>query len=162
MKNRDDIEIKYEEEMHNFGLITPSFTLILNGERIKGSFDAFAFMHSTLTKKRDIELMTCSCGVSGCAGIFYGTTVKVRRHTVEWRDIDCKFPKRFYSFDRATYELLTVWVRIVFGEIGLKASEGYFGDWGYDYPLHYFQTEADFNHAVVRDKAWILNKEVVW
>lgn len=58
----------------------------------------------------DFEPFTCSCGISGCAGIWNGILVKWRKNTVEWR-----LPKRikhgynfldksFYSFDREEYE----------------------------------------------------------
>lgn len=51
---------------------------------------------------------TCDCGVAGCAGIWDGIYVKIRKHTVEWRlkpDSGYDFlNQRFYSFDRVQYE----------------------------------------------------------
>lgn len=51
---------------------------------------------------------TCSCGEPGCAGIWNGILVKVRKNTVEWRcsnDDGYNFlPKKFYSFKREKYE----------------------------------------------------------
>lgn len=50
---------------------------------------------------------TCSCGVSGCAGIWDGIHMKVRGHTVEWRikkNAGYNFlPKLFFSFDKSEY-----------------------------------------------------------
>lgn len=54
------------------------------------------------------EPFTCSCGVGGCAGIWDGIYVKVRKHSVEWRcskrDGYGFMPKTFFSFDRKQYE----------------------------------------------------------
>lgn len=51
---------------------------------------------------------TCSCGVAGCAGIWDGIYVKIRKHTVEWKvregDGYDFLDQRFYSFDRVQYE----------------------------------------------------------
>ena len=53
------------------------------------------------------EPFTCSCGVSGCAGIWDGVHMKVRKHSVEWRvgkDMGYRFlPKRFFSFNKQQY-----------------------------------------------------------
>lgn len=78
--------------------------LILNGECVKGTFEPLSLLISSYYRICSIDLLTCSCGSAGCAGIFDGTEVKKRRHTVEWRDIDCGLPKRFYRFDRKEYE----------------------------------------------------------
>lgn len=51
---------------------------------------------------------TCSCSVPGCAGIWDGIYVKVRKHSVEWRakpSAGYKFlGKSFFSFERKGYE----------------------------------------------------------
>lgn len=52
---------------------------------------------------------SCSCGDAGCAGIWGGIKVRVRKHTVEWRiNKDDGYggflDKTFYSFDRRQYE----------------------------------------------------------
>jgi len=78
--------------------------LILNGECVTGTFDPLSLLISSYYRICFIDLMTCSCGSSGCAGVFEGTNVKKRKHTVEWRDVDCGLPKRFYRFDREEYE----------------------------------------------------------
>ena len=78
--------------------------LILNGECVTGTFDPLSLLVSSYYRICSIDLMTCSCGSSGCAGVFDGTEVKKRKHTVEWRDVDCGLPKRFYRFDREEYE----------------------------------------------------------
>jgi hypothetical protein len=53
------------------------------------------------------EPFTCSCGVSGCAGIWDGVHMKVRKKTVEWRvykGMGYDFlPKRFFSFNKQQY-----------------------------------------------------------
>lgn len=50
---------------------------------------------------------SCSCGVAGCAGIWDGIHVKMRKHSVEWRAKErdgYKFlGKQFFSFDRKQY-----------------------------------------------------------
>lgn len=79
--------------------------LILNNVEIKGTFNGVEFVGIFENyRKVDADILTCSCGHSGCAGIFYGTTVKRRRYTVEWRDIDCGLPKRFYKFNLSEYK----------------------------------------------------------
>ncbi|QDJ96511.1 hypothetical protein Xoosp13_325 [Xanthomonas phage Xoo-sp13] len=79
--------------------------LIINNEKVNGVFDVIRFITSFIAfKKVDTELLTCSCGNAGCAGIFYGTTIKIRKHSVEWRDIDCGFSKKFYSFNIHQYK----------------------------------------------------------
>lgn len=80
--------------------------LVLNGERIKGTFDPFEFAVPRY-KNANWYLMTCSCGIAGCGGYHYGINIKRRAHTVEWRDHEPKkdtFPKRFYAFNRSQYE----------------------------------------------------------
>tara|TARA_R110000744_G_C19371770_1_gene563140 strand:+ start:16608 stop:17105 length:498 start_codon:yes stop_codon:yes gene_type:complete len=53
-------------------------------------------------------LFSCSCGDAGCAGIWNGIRVKVRKNTVEWRvkkkDGYEFLDKTFYSFDHKQYE----------------------------------------------------------
>lgn len=103
MNKRDTIDVKYfcpEEPENNFydGVI-----LILNGEDVSGCFDAMSLVLSSHVKRSVWEILTCSCGIGGCAGIFDGTSIKTRRYTVEWRDIDSGLPKRFYSFDKKEY-----------------------------------------------------------
>ncbi len=92
-----DVQLHRSEDGNHY------ISLILNGLPVKGTFDAFDLISSTHYKHMLLELMTCSCGVPGCAGIFEGTYVKHRRFTVEWRDIDSGFPKKFYSFKVADY-----------------------------------------------------------
>lgn len=51
---------------------------------------------------------TCSCGDSGCAGIWDGIYVRPRKHSVEWRakreDGYGFLGKTFFSFERKAYE----------------------------------------------------------
>lgn len=64
------------------------------------------------TDRSSFYLFTCSCGEAGCAGIFNGILVKVRKNTVEWRINDEKtieiLGKKFFSFPRKEYEEATV------------------------------------------------------
>lgn len=105
MSKNDTIDIrvtkyrtdKYDELAHRIDLV-------LNGEVLSQCFDDFHVLASFMCYRQyTAEVLTCSCGVAGCAGIFYGTEIKVRKNTVEWRDIDSGLPKRFYSFSLANY-----------------------------------------------------------
>ena len=54
------------------------------------------------------EPFTCSCGISGCIGIYNGIMTKYRRYTIEWRtnEEDGYKPaifKRYYCFEKAQY-----------------------------------------------------------
>lgn len=116
--NIDLFECNADERYDNEGKLlsyvqadTPEYMLsvraVLNGEKQERAFDLWCFMQSR--KTREWEIFTCSCGIAGCAGIYDGIKVKVRKHTVEWR-LDLKHNsgynglKRFYSFDRKAYE----------------------------------------------------------
>lgn len=106
--------------------------LILNKERVAATFSPMALVVSFNNfKKVDEDILTCSCGVSGCAGIFYGTTIKVRRKTVEWRDIDSGLPKRFYSFDRNQYKSvvnkITEYLQYIASQNEMNNADGYYG-----------------------------------
>lgn len=103
MKNLDTIDVICGNETFECGTIVDYISLVLNGEVVKGTFDSMTFVCASDMKQGMLELMTCSCGVSGCAGIFDGTQVKRRRYTTEWRDVDCGFPKKFYSFLNTQY-----------------------------------------------------------
>lgn len=55
------------------------------------------------------EPFTCSCGISGCAGIYDGIYTRYRKHSIEWRiPEDCGYDrlldKTFYSFSRKQYQ----------------------------------------------------------
>lgn len=67
-------------------------------------------------------LFSCSCGAAGCAGIWDGIHVKVRKHSVEWRarkEYGYGFlNKQFYSFDRAQY---TKAIRSFFGWLKINS-----------------------------------------
>jgi len=52
---------------------------------------------------------TCSCGISGCVGIYDGIYSKHRKHSVEWRiprncGYDKILDKTFYSFSKRSYQ----------------------------------------------------------
>jgi hypothetical protein len=63
----------------------------------------------------DFEPFTCSCGISGCAGIFGGIYYKFRGKTIEWRIPDNMgygfLDKKFYKFDKKQYfsEIVKLW-----------------------------------------------------
>ena len=78
----------------------------LNGKKVDYTFDNTAFLRSC--KSSEQFMFVCSCGDAGCAGIWNGIGVKVRRYTVEWRIPEHSnytfLTKKFYSFDRIAYE----------------------------------------------------------
>lgn len=51
---------------------------------------------------------TCSCGVSGCAGIWDGIYIKERGYSIEWRakreDGYGFLPKTFFNFEKSQYK----------------------------------------------------------
>lgn len=74
-------------------------------------------------------LFSCSCGAAGCAGIWDGIHVKVRKNSVEWR-VKKKsgyqfLDKQFYSFDRKQY---TKALRSFFGWL-------YMNQWDFDHKV---------------------------
>lgn len=99
------------------------FNLIINGEEIKHytSYENLLRVNKSIDCYKDwdgqmfwhnreyslFQPFTCSCGDSGCAGIWDGIHMKVRGHTVEWRikkDAGYDFlPKLFFSFDKSEY-----------------------------------------------------------
>ena len=57
----------------------------------------------------NFEPFTCSCGVSGCAGIHDGIYTKYRKRSIEWRiprdmGYESILDKTFYSFSREQYQ----------------------------------------------------------
>ena len=108
--------------------------LVLNGEVIKRTFDVWGFCMATAFGPKLVtwEILTCSCGHAGCAGIWDGTMVKQRRYTVEWRDIDSGLPKRFYSFDKTAYHDTSKKAFQFMWEIAAKREED-----GADPSIHY-------------------------
>lgn len=114
--------------------------LVLNGELITAPFDPYEFIVSSLYKRVQCEILTCSCGVAGCAGIFHGTYVKHRRHTVEWRDIDCGLPKRFYSFDKNKYNKTVEEVKFLMEKVA-QYRQDYIKDDYYYGPVEFENVE---------------------
>ncbi len=104
------------------------FNLVLNDELIIGTTD-YKELIDTTTQKQCYESeyylpdyitelrnsheyslfypFTCSCGIAGCAGIWDGIHLKLRKHTVEWRvgkNMGYDFlGKRYFQFDRTEY-----------------------------------------------------------
>lgn len=81
----------------------------INGIKLPPIYD-FGILFSYKQKLTLSDIFTCSCGNSGCAGWFYGASIKNRKHTTEWRILDDKEQrdnfeiKRFYSFTRENYD----------------------------------------------------------
>jgi len=109
----DSIELNIsEDEEHN----TVVFKIIINGKEVKHYSDFMAFMlfskypfESYMNCRWSVfEPFTCSCGASGCAGIWRAITPKHRRFTVEWRvpkESGYGFlDKPFYQFGTWQYE----------------------------------------------------------
>lgn len=69
-----------------------------------------------------VNLLACSCGNAGCAGIDRPIQIKYRKKTIEWRVVDSKTVtilggNSFFSFDREQYftelkNLVRMWVRL--------------------------------------------------
>lgn len=100
--------LSYIPVTHHDGLQHSEITIacIIDDVEIPKAFDGGSFLLSA--KSGVYEIFTCSCGIAGCAGIWDGISVKVRRHTVEWRIPEgsnyAGLSKKFYSFDRKLYE----------------------------------------------------------
>lgn len=114
--------------------------LVLNGELIERPFDPYELIASTLYKRVQCEILTCGCGNAGCAGIFHGTYVKNRRSTVEWRDIDCGLPKRFYSFNKNQY-MNVVWGAKLLMQQVAKYRQDHIKDEYYYGPMNFANIE---------------------
>ena len=115
-----ELEVVYDEDFKQI-----KTSVIINSELVNHYTDLFAFFqHFQETNSREIEIIgkwkgrcsssfepfTCSCGVSGCAGIWEGVYQKTRKWTTEWR-IDDKdhngynfLDKSYYQFHRKSYE----------------------------------------------------------
>lgn len=105
----DRIDVELVRDTYEYdGKTYPNeyIAVLINGERISGSFDVFEFAVPRI-KNANWFLKTCSCGIAGCGGYFEGVNVKRRTMTVEWRDKEPSkdtFPRRFYAFNRSEYE----------------------------------------------------------
>lgn len=99
-------------------------SLILNDSPVKGTFDAYDLIGTMYAKRMLIELLTCTCGVPGCAGIFEGTKIKHRKYSVEWRDIDSGLPQKFYSFDVENYRATVNKARDIMYSIARERENG--------------------------------------
>lgn len=114
-------EGSYLTDKHRFLKVT----MLLNGEEVKWSrsVDPCSVALKSLDNRprygfwgelipgcswSSFEPFTCSCGDSGCIGIWDGIHVRVRKHSVEWRakkDDGYSFlPKTFFNFKRKQYE----------------------------------------------------------
>lgn len=128
-------------------------TLVLNGEPVNGTFDCWGFVLATEFKLNRFEVMTCSCGNAGCAGIWEGTNIKYRRRSVEWRDIDCRLPKRFYGFDRIAYGNVVLKTYYMMEDI-VRKREADGVDSDEMYGILSSCTMADFRYSWERSKKW--------
>lgn len=121
--NKDTIEYTVSLREHR-GLQIVELGVVLNDVGVKwpGYVDPYSILlksldHRPLDYWGDIihgarwsvfYPWSCSCGDAGCAGLWEGIYVKVRKYSVEWRiekNTGYDFlPKRFYSFQRTQYE----------------------------------------------------------
>lgn len=105
----DRIDVELVRDTYEYdGKTYPNeyIALLINGKRIEGIFDVLEFAVPRI-KNANWFIMTCSCGIAGCAGYFEGINVKRRASAVEWRDMEHKkntFSKPFHAFNRAEYE----------------------------------------------------------
>lgn len=155
MKNTDTIDIKYSRDVE---ADEACITLVLNGVEVEGTFNDFVFASSKELKVGTIELLTCLCGVSGCAGIFYGTKIKRRRYTTEWRDIDCGFPKKFYRFDNAEYDAAIDATLSALRDVAISREKAGKVWEDYDYGSFYrFHSVAELEQRLERNKRRLFN-----
>lgn len=158
MNRFDTIDVSLEVSTYKDGTRYESINLVLNGEVVAGSFNAYSFGFSGATKRETMEVRTCGCGVAGCAGIFYGTKIKRRRFTVEWRDIDSGLPKRFYNFDRNDYEAAIAKTFSLMRQVAeIREARGADRDGekeAYDGILSFWSIE-DFEETVEWTKRWL-------
>ena len=117
--NQDTISLSSRFETfgkHNKAILIVD--LFINGNKVEWSYiDPYAIAHYWLNHRPKydpsaqwsvFEPFSCTCGASGCAGIWDGIYVKARRHSVEWRmrkntGYESFMPKRFLSFSREQY-----------------------------------------------------------
>lgn len=156
MKNLDTIDVTDTSFTTEDGRRLSGIGLVLNGELVKGTFDELMFVCASSFKQLyNIELMTCSCGNAGCAGIFYGTNIKHRRYTVEWRDIDCGFPKRFYNFGAVEYKATVEKARnLILGVVEGYASRQHKEDY-YEYGIDSIESVSELSERMDYTKAWL-------
>jgi hypothetical protein len=154
----DTIDVRHamyiqEDDGHPIDTIT----LVLNGEDVLGFFDAFEFVATRGLTRFRTELLNCSCGVPACAGIWEGVKVKRRRYTVEWRDIDCGFPKKFYNFKRGEYDA-AIEKTLKFMIDAAKWREDKSWDGFHDY--NQFLSVSDLMNRLENSKRWIKELEI--
>lgn len=140
-----ELKVEYDEAFKQI-----ETSVFINDELVNHYVDLFAFFqHFQETNSREIEIIgkwkgrcssgfepfTCSCGVSGCAGIWEGIYQKTRKWTTEWR-IDDKdhngynfLDKSFYQFHRKSYEqeITKAW-KWLYDNQELVISEGFYDD----------------------------------
>ncbi|AGH32116.1 hypothetical protein VPHG_00049 [Vibrio phage 11895-B1] len=136
IKTRDSLdsfklEMSYDEEHKQINT-----TIIINDKPVKHFTDVYelftnfnkshSFEKETYESWKGVKSkgvfsdfypFTCSCGVSGCAGIWDGIYQKVRGWTIEWRIIDKDkngyhfLDKSYYNFHKMQYnhEIVNAW-----------------------------------------------------
>lgn len=96
-------------------------TIHIDGKEVDSYVDIYSLFFDVKKWRQKSEVsnadysvfmpFSCSCGEAGCAGIWDGIYLKIRKHTVEWRVKSDKdgygrlLDKRFYQFSRLDYEL---------------------------------------------------------
>ena len=129
----DNISIKLQINKNGEGYNTLECFVEINGKSIDIHTDFTEFLlsskdnrcHYTKTnypRHKKLEYssflpFTCSCGISGCAGIFDGIYTKYRKHSIEWRipkesGYNRVLDKTFYSFSKLSYqkEIDNLWI----------------------------------------------------
>lgn len=132
--------------------------LILNGERVKATFDPYVLPYAGLFKFTTMEITTCGCGVAGCAGVFEGSKIERNDHKVTVTRIDDNLPSESYQFTTTDWDAATVKVIELMRQVAkLREAEGYDrhgDDAAYDGILH-FEDEAQFESDLQRGIEYI-------
>lgn len=154
---KDTIDVEHTQSEYE-GRIIHGIALILNGQKINGTFDARVFAATKDFEDITIEILTCGCGHAGCAGIFYGTKIFRKKDSVEWSDIDCGFPKKNYKFSVKMYDAaVEKTVKIMYDIATLReqtfADDPESGDW--DYHILSFANVKELEASMQHTAKWL-------
>lgn len=132
--------------------------LILNGEEVKGNFNVMEFVCSdAVVDHAKLELMTCSCGSAGCAGIWDGTEVKRGQFITEWNDIDSGLPQKNYSFTNKWYDAAIDKAKVLMLEVAKRREVTGRSDGDYD-GLMSFWSVKEFESIMKSIEAYIVKE----
>lgn len=155
----DTIDIEKHVEVYESGSLE-KLVLVLNGTPLKGTFDAGELAISlAINREDDLEIMTCSCGNAGCAGINYGTTIIPGDHIIRWEDIDCGLPNKSYRFDRKRYEAVIDKAIRLMKELAVSNGSKSEEEDDDCYGLHRrLRSEEDVDKALAHQLSWHLKQ----